>query len=654
MPQFMIPGYKRLAVIAAGVVGAIAIGVAVMSWLVNREAVREAIAAQIRNATGLELTMGERAAVSVFPTGAVSFHDVRLNGDDGERPALVIEELTARLGLLPLMFRRYEIADLTLTRPRFQIIRRDGGATNWDGIVATLARAFQPGHGRQAVVSEIRISDGTLRYADDARATSETLTGIDLSLAWPSISRSFAATGQMRWRNMPVDASLTFGDLNAAIAGKPTSVKARLSNPSFKFAFDGVTAARPRLALEGTLSADAPSLREVLRWSGHEPPGNAGFRRFALKARTNVANGIAALSDVNLELDGNVAEGALNYVMDERQSLQGTLAADRLDLSPYLGALQLLSAGTRDWNRQPFDLRLLGGIDLDLRLSAARATLGATKLGRMALATNLRDGTLTMSVGEAQMLGGMLKGSFALTRTEAAADARAQFRFSDINLEPAANELFGFPRMAGRGDVNLTLQATGNSIYGLTQTLDGTISLQGRDGALNGLNIEQLLRRLERRPLSGTGDFRGGRTPFDRLVVDMIVAKGVASTRDVRIEGPTVRLVCQGTAQVPARELDLKGVASLIGGSDTAQGFELPFVVQGPWDDPIVLPDPESLIRRSPASAPLLDSVRDRNTREAVRSAIERLTGAPQPAQPAAPDAPAPEKPAPDQPPAAN
>ena len=34
-------------------------------------------------------------------------------------------------------------------------------------------------------------------------------------------------------------------------------------------------------------------------------------------------------------------------------------------------------------------------------------------------------------------------------------------------------------------------------------------------------------------------------------------------------------------------------------------GFDLPFVVQGPWDDPLIFPDPESLIRRSPGAAPL-------------------------------------------------
>ena len=50
-------------------------------------------------------------------------------------------------------------------------------------------------------------------------------------------------------------------------------------------------------------------------------------------------------------------------------------------------------------------------------------------------------------------------------------------------------------------------------------------------------------------------------------------------------------------------------------------------MVQGPWDDPLVFPDPESLIRRSPGAAPLLDAVKDRKTRDAVRSVIERFTG---------------------------
>ena len=80
-------------------------------------------------------------------------------------------------------------------------------------------------------------------------------------------------------------------------------------------------------------------------------------------------------------------------------------------------------------------------------------------------------------------------------------------------------------------------------------------------------------------------------------------------------------------ASVPTREYDLKGTASLAAPGNGSPAFELPFVIQGPWDDPLVFPDPDSLLRRSQASAPLLDAVKDKKTRDAVRSVIERFTG---------------------------
>jgi AsmA protein len=107
----------------------------------------------------------------------------------------------------------------------------------------------------------------------------------------------------------------------------------------------------------------------------------------------------------------------------------------------------------------------------------------------------------------------------------------------------------------------------------------------------------------------------------------------------MHIDGPAVRLAVGGQASVPLRDLDLKGTATLISAASSNQ-FELPFVVQGRWDDPIMLPDAQSLIRRSGAAAPLLDSIKGRTAGDAVRSVIDQLMA--QPPAPAA--APAPPK----------
>jgi AsmA protein len=104
-----------------------------------------------------------------------------------------------------------------------------------------------------------------------------------------------------------------------------------------------------------------------------------------------------------------------------------------------------------------------------------------------------------------------------------------------------------------------------------------------------------------------------------------------------------VRVALSGSVSIPARDLDLKGTAGLVAANaaDPAT-FELPFVVQGRWEDPVMLPDAQLLIQRSGAAAPLLNAVRERRGRDAVRSAIETLTRvpAPVPGPPAAAAAP--------------
>ena len=105
------------------------------------------------------------------------------------------------------------------------------------------------------------------------------------------------------------------------------------------------------------------------------------------------------------------------------------------------------------------------------------------------------------------------------------------------------------------------------------------------------------------------------------------------SVESVSFDGPTVRVGMAGSTSIPTRELDLKGTAALVvAGRPGAPPFELPFIVQGSWDDPIMLPDPEALIRRSGAAAPLLNAIRERSTRDSVRSVIDRITGNPPPA----------------------
>src|SRR5256714_8617406 len=84
-------------------------GLVAMSWFLNRDALRQAVEAQIRAVTGLELVVNGSIDISVFPGSYVSFHDVGLKGGGAGEAALAVDVLTANLRLLPLLLRRFEI-----------------------------------------------------------------------------------------------------------------------------------------------------------------------------------------------------------------------------------------------------------------------------------------------------------------------------------------------------------------------------------------------------------------------------------------------------------------------------------------------------------------------------------------------------------------
>jgi len=624
-------GIKRLALVVAALAVAGAGVLLILPFLMPAEAVREAVKAEIRAVTGLDPVLRGGASVSLFPTGTVSFDDVSLGDNRTGAPALTAEQVVARLRFFPFLTGRIEIADVSLVRPTIAIVFNPDRSSNWSGHIETLAQNLKPSPGRTSSFSEIRIEDGTVILRDEAHKVVETLANVEFALAWPSISRSFAATGRFAWHDEPIDATFSFTDFVAALQGDKSGLKVRLAGAPFKFAFDGYISHRPTLKMEGTLAADAASLRDALRWAGQQAPPGGGFGRFALKAQTNVAGSTIALSGVNVELDGNSGEGVLTF--DGRQTLQGTLAAEGLDLTPYVSTVRLLTSGERGWDSKPIALDGLDGLDLDLRLSAARVVVANAKLGRTAVAANLRGGNLTVAVGESQAFGGVVKGTFGLAKSTTGADFKAQLQFANVDLEQCLGDMFGIRRLEGKGNLGFAIDSSGSSVYELTKALNGTAGLSSRKGAIAGFNVEQLLRRIERRPLSGGSEFRTGKTPYETLTVNLKITQGVAQVEEVRMDGPSVGLALTGSASIPARELDLKGTASLMSVAAAAPSFELPFMVQGPWDDPIILPDPQSRIQRSGAAAPILESVR-RNGPPAVRSMIERLTGA-APGQPA-------------------
>ena len=143
----------------------------------------------------------------------------------------------------------------------------------------------------------------------------------------------------------------------------------------------------------------------------------------------------------------------LTFATDGRQTLQGTLAADTLDLTPYVSTIRLLTTNQRDWNAaasrstaSPASISICG-------CRRPMCVVSNAKLGRTAIAANLRGGHLTVTVGESQAYGGVIKGSLALANFDTGVDFKSQMQFTDVDLESCLGQLFGLHRLEGKGNI---------------------------------------------------------------------------------------------------------------------------------------------------------------------------------------------------------
>ncbi len=631
---------QRTAIGALIVVFLFAGGLVVLPYFVSQHRIHAAVTRSLLATTGVEPRIAGEARLALLPRPAIRLEDVRL--DDGTRPGFSAGSLQATVRILPLLLGRVEIASFTFERPRLSI---EIGA---DGAMVVGLPLRSPAAGSEAPDQpELRIVGGTVELSLANAERIEIFSAVEAALAWSG--SSLTATGSFLWRNVPTNMSLLLADTSALGRGARSGFRLRLEAEALRLGFDGGLAFRNGVQADGVLVADSKSLRSGLAWFSITPPTRGGFGPFKLKAQAALTSTALALSGLSVDLDGNRAEGGLTLKSEAgRPILQATLASESADFTPYSGGFAVTGEDGRDWSREYIDVDALAGFDLDLRLSAQRVLIGKVELARAAVAAALKGGRFTLSVGEAQFHDGILRGTAAVGRGSAGPEVKIEANVSNFDLERGLGELTSIRRLEGKGTLNLMLEGAGPSVHAMVRGLSGQATLTAANGSLNGINVEQVLRRLEHKPLSGAADFRGGRTSFDRLMAKLRISQGTARIEEAQVDSSFMRVTLAGEASIAHRDLDLKGTASLVrpAAADNAiQPFDLPFIVQGPWDKPFLLPDPTALIQRSGAAAPLLDALRKQNVREkTARSGMEPLAGSrPSPAV----EAPAARRPAP-------
>jgi AsmA protein len=152
------------------------------------------------------------------------------------------------------------------------------------------------------------------------------------------------------------------------------------------------------------------------------------------------------------------------------------------------------------------------------------------------------------------------------------------------------------------------LSGSGASQRAIVSALNGNANLEFANGAIRGVNIAGMIRNLGSGIVEGWQGGTQEKTDFASLGASFKVAKGNATTRDLHLVGPLVRMTGTGTVNLPSKRVNFKVDPQLVaslegqGGQKDLSGLGVPIMIVGPWSKPKFYPDIKGILQNPQAA----------------------------------------------------
>lgn len=513
------------------------------------------IVKQVEQATGRKLTIGGKLTLSVFPTPALTVHDVSFaNAEWGTKPTMAtFGELRARIDVLPFIFGgKIHIAQFVLTDADM-LLETDGkGRGNWEFAALPMKPDGAPHPSPAQLPSPVQPSSSA-----DTALPPLTFDGVEMH-----------------------NVSLTYRD---GITRKSTS--ATVSS----------------LAASGSLSGPLQIAAEIegagaaltLEGSVKEPLTRRGIAlALTLSGKTQTAEGeksyhlsTTLLGDadkvvVMKPLQGNFGTSAFtgDASIDRsgaRPRVVAALHAPLIDVTEFSPAPPLApnpatkgspeSAPTpsvnsaddgRVFSKDPLPLDGLHGVDADVTLD-----IGLLKTEQLAF--HAVSGHISLDNGELKVkpLGGNLDDSpitigIDLSVRQRPATLAFDFNGQKLDIGKILKQFSGQDLLDAKGDLTVAAHGVGDSARAIVATLDGASSLVVSRGIIKNRYADLIGADVFREAFAWTGGKHD--TPLNCLVARFDIQKGLATSRGMLMDTSDMTMLGEGTINLRSELLDLE------------------------------------------------------------------------------------------------
>lgn len=254
------------------------------------------------------------------------------------------------------------------------------------------------------------------------------------------------------------------------------------------------------------------------------------------------------------------------------------------------------------WSNATIDLTGLNYVDAQARISAAELDFGSARFASAGIDATLASGVLKTRISNLAAYGGTANAAFTVDASAASPSYAMQLDLTGVRALPLLQGVADFDKLDGRMQAKIDVKATGNSQRAIMSGMSGTAFVVFQDGAIRGLNVAQMIRSLTTSTQSGWNENREQATDLTQLSSSFKIDKGQATTYDLNLVGPLVKMTGVGTVDLGTKQMGFRVEPKLVlttegqGRANDPVGFGIPVIIDGPWAQPRIYPEMSGIL----------------------------------------------------------
>lgn len=308
--------------------------------------------------------------------------------------------------------------------------------------------------------------------------------------------------------------------------------------------------------------------------------------------RTDLARETANV-DLSTRFDESSIQAKVGLAKFKNGAISFDLNVDKLNVDKYLPP-KAADAKKGAEPEKPFDLSGLKALNASGTVKVGQLQVNNIKASNVTLVIKAAGGRLDVNPMNAGLYQGTLAGSVGVNALNNSFVVKQNL--TAVNINPLMKDAINKDILEGRGNIVLDVTTTGNTVSALKKALNGSTSINLKDGAYKGINLAKSFREAKAALSLNKSKMqeakKDDKTDFTEMKISAQIKNGIATSSDLDAKSPFVRLGGAGSVDIPAGSMDYLAKATVVNTSggqeakDLAQlkGLTIPVKINGPFE----------------------------------------------------------------------